>query len=70
MTGNDIRQWTVVDVSVDAILAVGQESDVKHTRCRLLPSGCLIEETDGGCSKVLFNDIISQNINLDLLKSY
>uniref|UniRef100_A0ACD5YP32 Uncharacterized protein n=1 Tax=Avena sativa TaxID=4498 RepID=A0ACD5YP32_AVESA len=36
--------WTVVDASVDGIL--GKDT----ATCRLLPSGCLIQEmTDGGC---------------------
>ncbi|KAK3145025.1 hypothetical protein QOZ80_4AG0321560 [Eleusine coracana subsp. coracana] len=49
------RQWAVVDVSIDTILADGQEGGVEppeRTRCLLLPSGCLLEDIDNGCCKI------------------
>ncbi|KAK3143055.1 hypothetical protein QOZ80_4BG0357300 [Eleusine coracana subsp. coracana] len=50
------RQWAVVDVSIDGILADGLEGQAEllpePSRCLLLPSGCLLEDMDGGCCKV------------------
>jgi homeobox-leucine zipper protein len=49
-------QWAVVDVSVDGICGVEQEgsSTSYTTGCRLLPSGCLLEDMSGGYCKVLY----------------
>ncbi|OQU81267.1 hypothetical protein SORBI_3006G034900 [Sorghum bicolor] len=47
-------RWAVVDVSVDGIYGVEQEgsSTSYTTGCRLLPSGCLLEDMSGGYCKV------------------
>lgn len=67
------RQWAVVDVSIDGILADGQEGGVEplaeRARCLLQPSGCLLEDMDGGCCKVLFHTKIHK-ITLGLIKYF
>ena len=59
------QQWAVVDVSTDGMLGEGQEGRVVppagQTSCRLLPSGCLIEDMGNGYCKVLYRTI--QNTN-------
>lgn len=55
MMGNG--RWAVVDVSVDGICGVeqqGSSSTSYTTGCRLLPSGCLLEDMSGGYCKVLY----------------
>nr|CAB3504184.1 unnamed protein product [Digitaria exilis] len=54
------RQWAVMDVSVEGIqrsckVDVNVDSSVVpawNTDCRLLPSGCLLEDIGDGCCKV------------------
>nr|CAB3452675.1 unnamed protein product [Digitaria exilis]CAB3456388.1 unnamed protein product [Digitaria exilis] len=47
------KQWAVMDVSVDGILFLApQRSQAWRTDCRLLPSGCLVEDMDIGYCKV------------------
>lgn len=46
------RQWAVVDVSVDSIFGQ-QVMPARYMGCRLLPSGCLIEDMNNGYCKVL-----------------
>ncbi|XP_062224735.1 homeobox-leucine zipper protein ROC6-like [Phragmites australis] len=50
------QQWAVVDVSIDGMLGEGQEGSIVppagQTGCRLLPSGCLIEDMGNGYCKV------------------
>ena len=51
-------QWAVMDVSVDGILGpLGSRTAdaatvANYTGCRLLPSGCLIEDMGNGYCKV------------------
>nr|CAB3452688.1 unnamed protein product [Digitaria exilis] len=45
------RQWAVVDVSVDSIFGQ-QVMPARYMGCRLLPSGCLIEDMNNGYCKV------------------
>ncbi|EPS72360.1 hypothetical protein M569_02398 [Genlisea aurea] len=40
--------WAVVDVSVDAV----RETPAGYSRCRRLPSGCVVQDTPNGYSKV------------------
>ncbi|CAL5034780.1 unnamed protein product [Urochloa decumbens] len=46
----DSRKWAVVDVSVDG--SNGDEQEGSNTGYRLLPSGCLLEDMNGGFCKV------------------
>ncbi|XP_039794045.1 homeobox-leucine zipper protein ROC6-like isoform X2 [Panicum virgatum] len=45
------RQWAVMDVSVDGIFGQ-QVLPARYMGCRLLPSGCLIEDMSNGHCKV------------------
>jgi homeobox-leucine zipper protein len=46
------RRWAMADVSVvDGVCGV--EPGGSSTGCRLLPSGCLLEDMSGGYCKVL-----------------
>ncbi|TVU13810.1 hypothetical protein EJB05_37239, partial [Eragrostis curvula] len=51
MTANG-QHWAVVDVSVDGVVGQEGEPRAQNTRCRLLPSGCLIENMGGDYCKV------------------
>ncbi|CAN6242102.1 unnamed protein product [Urochloa humidicola] len=49
------NKWAVVDVSIDGnrgILPGGRPISPGYTSCRLLPSGCLLEDMGNGMSKV------------------
>ncbi|CAN6234696.1 unnamed protein product [Urochloa humidicola] len=49
------NKWAVVDVSIDGnrgILPGGSRISLGYTSCRLLPSGCLLEDMSNGMSKV------------------
>lgn len=60
-------RWAVVDVSVDGIYGVEQEgsSTSYTTGCRLLPSGCLLEDMSGGYCKVLYHAQFTVQKHLD-----
>jgi len=54
------RKWAVMDVSVDGIF--GQEVllaylPARYMGCRLLPSGCLIEDMSNGYCKVRLSQL-------------
>ncbi|CAN6270540.1 unnamed protein product [Urochloa humidicola] len=49
------NKWAVVDVSIDGNLGIlpgGRPISPGYTSCRLLPSGCLLEDMGNGMSKV------------------
>ncbi|CAL5017537.1 unnamed protein product [Urochloa decumbens] len=49
------NKWAVVDVSIDGnrgILPAGRRISLGYTSCRLLPSGCLLEDMNNGTCKV------------------
>ncbi|CAN6171760.1 unnamed protein product [Urochloa humidicola] len=48
----DENQWAVMDVSVDGILGQEVTTPARYMGCRLLPSGCLIEDMSNGYCKV------------------
>ncbi|CAN6209961.1 unnamed protein product [Urochloa humidicola] len=48
----DEKQWPVMDVSVDGILGQDVTTPARYMGCRLLPSGCLIEDMSNGYCKV------------------
>ncbi|RLM74725.1 hypothetical protein C2845_PM15G05050 [Panicum miliaceum] len=46
-------QWAVVDVSMDGIRGIEPDgSRIGYLSCRLLPSGCLLQDTSNGLCKV------------------
>lgn len=49
------REWAVVDVSTDGTLGFGVQEGGhnKHTSCRLMPSGCLLQDMGNGHCQVL-----------------
>ncbi|CAL5075864.1 unnamed protein product [Urochloa decumbens] len=48
----DEKQWAVMDVSVDGVLGQEEVSPSRYMGCRLLPSGCVIEDMNNGYCKV------------------
>ena len=64
------RQWAVMDVSVDGIFGQ-QVLPARYMGCRLLPSGCLIEDMSNGHCKVLLflSQLDTNSVILDSLLS-
>lgn len=49
------NQWAVVDVSIDGIRGIEPNgSQIGYMSCRLLPSGCLLQDMSNGLCKVLY----------------
>ncbi|CAL5028039.1 unnamed protein product [Urochloa decumbens] len=67
----DNRKWAVVDVSVDG--SNGDEQEGSNTGYRLLPSGCLLEDMNGGFCKVTWvvhGEYLEAGVPIDFRKFF